>query len=101
MLLHGVSARIGLETIRAGRSNFQVAAPYVLHDGASLQLSIATLPEARNPFLLVSLHTMKFTKMPSKLVRVIHWPKGMTTPFTIFNPCTFRKGCWSKDDQGL
>lgn len=99
MLLHGVTARIRLGTILAGPSSFQVAASDVPPDSASLHVLIATLPEAYNGFLVGSIHTMKVAEMQAKFTFVMR--NGMVTPFTIFNPCTFRKGRWSKDDERL
>jgi hypothetical protein len=99
MFLHGVSARIRLEAIIASPSSFQVAAPNVSRKGASLQLSIATLPKARNRFLVVSLYTVRVAKMHAKFARVIQ--QGLTAPFTIFNPRAFMKDCWSKGGQRL
>jgi hypothetical protein len=99
MLPHGVSARIGLKTILASPSSFQVATPHVPREGASLQLSITTHPEARDWFLVVPLYTVRVAKMHAKFARVVQ--KGITTAFTISSPRAFRKGCWSKNDQRL
>jgi len=95
VLLHGVAARIRLGTILTSPSSFQVTTNYVSPDGTSLHVLIATLPEAHNVFLVVSLHTMKVRKMYAKFAPVIQ--NGVTTLFTIFNPRAFIHSCWNKD----
>lgn len=89
MLLHGVAARIRLETILTSESSFQVAADYVPPNGASLHLSTATLPEAHKLVLVVSLYAVRVAKMHAKFAPVIQ--NGMTAPFTILSPRAFKK----------